>query len=200
MQMLRWFWAVLIVILLLGAGLSVSGLIPHCCGARQTPSTIEAALAKRFRALSLPSGASKAGNPFANSPQLLAEASRHFADHCASCHGNDGIGNTEIGRNLYPRAPDMRLPSTQQLSDGELYYIIHNGVRWTGMPAWGDPGDDPDSWKLVLFIRHLPSLTPGELQDMERFSPKSAAERSEEKQEEDFLNHAPDADPAPKRR
>jgi mono/diheme cytochrome c family protein len=200
MQMLRLFWAVLIVILLLGAGLWVSGLIPHCCGARQTPSTIEAALARNFRALSLPSGASKAGNPFANSPQLLQEASRHFADHCASCHGNDGIGNTEIGRNLYPPAPDMRLPSTQQLSDGELYYIIHNGVRWTGMPAWGDPGDDPESWKLVLFIRHLPSLTAGELQDMERFNPKSAAERNEEKQEEDFLNGAPDGDPAPKHR
>ena len=67
----------------------------------------------------------------------------------------------------------MRLAATQQLSDGELYYIIHNGVRWTGMPAWGEPGNDndQDSWKLVLFMRHLPNLTAGEIRDMERFNP-----------------------------
>ncbi len=198
--MLRFVWAFVIVILLLGASLWISGLIPHCCGARQTPSMIEAAIARRFRSLSLPSGASKAKNPFASSPQLLPEASRHFADHCASCHGNDGSGNTEIGRNLYPPAPNRRLPATRQVSDGELYYIIHNGVRWTGMPAWGEPGDDPDSWKLVLFIRRLPGLTPGELQDMQQFNPKSAAARSEEQQEEDFLNGASDTAPAQKHR
>jgi len=97
-----------------------------------------------------------------------------------------------MGRNLYPPAPDMRLAATQQLTDGELYYIIHNGVRWTGMPAWGEPGgDDADSWKLVLFIRHLPDINAGELHDMERFNPKSAAEQEEEKREEDFLNGTP---------
>jgi mono/diheme cytochrome c family protein len=194
MRMSRTLTIFLIAVLLLGTGLWVSGLVPHCCGARQAPSWMEAVLARNFRALSLPSGASKSKNPFASSPQLLQEASRHFADHCASCHDNDGSGNTDLGRNLYPRAPDMRLATTQQLSDGELYHIIHNGVRWTGMPAWGDPGDDPDSWKLVLFIRHLPNLSTDELHDMERFNPKSAAERKEEKQEEDFLNGRPTED------
>jgi mono/diheme cytochrome c family protein len=200
MQMVRMLWVVLILVLLLAAGLWVSGLVPHCCGARQAPSKTEAVVARFLRKFSLPSGASQSKNPFSSSPALLQEASRHFADHCASCHGNDGSGNTEIGRNLYPPAPDMRLPVTQQLSDGEIYYIIHNGVRWTGMPAWGETGDDPDSWKLVLFLRHLPKLTPDELKDMERFNPKSAAEVEEEKQEEDFLNGAPAADAAPKHR
>jgi len=125
-----------------------------------------------------------------------------LADHCASCHGNKGDGNTEIGQNLYPPAPDMRLPATQQLSDGELYYIIHNGVRWTGMPAWGEPGNDndQDSWKLVIFIRHLPSLTADELHGMERFNPKSDADREEEKEEQEFLNGGPSGDQAPKSR
>ncbi len=198
--MLRVIRVALIVILLLGAGLWVSGLIPHCCGARQAHSWTEAALARRFRSWSVPSDAQRSPNPFVSSPALLQESSRHFADHCASCHGNDGSGNTEIGRNLYPPAPDMRHAGTQQLSDGELYYIIHNGVRWTGMSAWGEPGDDPDSWKLVLFIRHLPNLSDDELHDMERFNPKSAAEREEEKQEEDFLNGGPAGDPAAKHR
>lgn len=198
--MLRIIWAVVIGFVLLSLGLWVSGLASHCCGARQTPSSVEIYLARIVRRWSLPSGTNQNKNPFASSPELIQEASRHFADHCASCHGNDGSGNTEIGRNLYPPAPDMRLHATQQLTDGELYYIIHNGVRWSGMPAWGGPGDDPDSWKLVWFIRHLPSLTPVELRDIERFNPKSEAEREEEKQEEDFLNGGPAVPPAEKHR
>lgn len=200
--MSRVLWVGLIIVLLLGAGLWVSGLIPHCCGARQAPSRTEAALSRGLRSLSVPSNAKQSKNPFTSSPELLQESARHFADHCASCHGNDGGGNTEVGRNLYPPAPDMRLADTQQLSDGELYYIIHNGIRWTGMPAWGEPGNsnDQDSWKLALFIRHLPNLTAGELHEMERFNPKSDADREEEKEEQEFLNGGPAGDPAHKSR
>jgi len=197
--MLRMLWGALIVVLVLVAGLWISGLVPHCCGARQAPSSIESALARRLHSFSMPSDARPSKNPFASSPDILREASRHFADHCATCHANDGRGNTEMGRNLYPPAPDMRLARTQQLTDGELYYIIRNGVRWTGMPAWGEPGgDDADSWKLVLFIRHLPDINADELHDMERFNPKSAAEQEEEKQEEDFLNGRPAEAPSHK--
>jgi mono/diheme cytochrome c family protein len=74
-----------------------------------------------------------------STPEVLSAARSHFADHCASCHGNDGSRKTEIGWNLYPKAPDMRLPETQNLTDGEIYYIIHNGIRLTRMPAWGSP-------------------------------------------------------------
>lgn len=82
----------------------------------------------------------------------------------------------------------MRLPETQNLTDGEIYYIIHNGIRLTGMPAWGDTERDPDSWKLALFIRHLPQLSPQEEKDMERFNPTSEVEREEKRREEEFLN------------
>jgi mono/diheme cytochrome c family protein len=198
--MSRLLWVASIVVLLLGAGLWFSGLIPHCCGARQAPSRVETALARSFRSLSVPSKAKQSTNPFTSSPEVLQESARHFADHCASCHANDGSGNTEMGKNLYPRAPDMRLADTQQLSDGEIYHIIHNGVRWTGMPAWGeadnDGNNDQDSWKLVLFVRHLPSLSAGEVHDMERFNPKSDAEREEEKEEQEFLNGSPSGDAA----
>jgi mono/diheme cytochrome c family protein len=198
--MVRVLWGVLIVVLVLGAGPWVSGVGSNCCGARQAPSPTETAVARLVRAWSLRSGASQRKNRLVSSAELVQGASRHFADHCASCHANDGSGNTELGRNLFPRAPDMRLAATQQLSDGELYDIIQNGVRWTGMPAWGETGDDPDSWKLVLFVRHLPQQTAEELKQMERFNPRSAAEREEEQQEEDFLNDAPAGDATPKKR
>ena len=92
------------------------------------------------------------------------------------------------GKTMYPRPPDMRQKDTQAMSDGELYYTIKNGVRLSGMPAFGDQGDDDvDSWKLVAFMRHLPNLTADELQHMKQLNPKTEEERQEEKQEEDFL-------------
>ena len=119
MQMVRLLWGALLAIFLLGIALWVSGLASHCCSAREEPSRMEIFVARLVRTWSLPASARQSKNPLASSPQLLQDAARHFADHCASCHANDGSGNTEIGRNLYPRAPDMRLPATQQLSDGD---------------------------------------------------------------------------------
>jgi predicted CXXCH cytochrome family protein len=76
----------------------------------------------------------------------------------------DGSGKTQVGRNLYPKVPDLRLPQTQNLSDGEIRYIIRNGVRLTGMPGWADPHDEQsdDSWNLVIYIRSLRQLTSEE--------------------------------------
>jgi mono/diheme cytochrome c family protein len=179
------FLVALVVLAIALAGYAVMHL---SSSARETPSSSEAWLAYRLRALSIPKGARAEKNPFSSSSELLEEAAHHFADHCASCHGNDGSGDTEMGRHLYPRAPDMRMAATQNLTDGELFYIIHNGVRWTGMPAWGDANADQDSWKLVLLVRHLPKITPLEIKTMEHFNPRSPAEIEEEKKEEDFLN------------
>ena len=159
--------------------------------ARDNPSAIEAYLARTARNLSIPASERDTKNPFAPTAEVLSEVRVHFADHCAICHGNDGSGKTQIGQNLYPKAPDMRLPQTQNLSDGELYSTIHNGIRLTGMPAWGTVDKDDDSWKLVLFIRHLPQLTPNEAREMEALNPKGPAEKEEEQEEEQFLNGEP---------
>lgn len=163
--------------------------LAHGFSAREAPTRLEEVMASTARRFAMPQGARQMRNPMVATPKLLQEASHHFADHCASCHGNDGSGSTEIGRNLFPRAPDMRQQPTQSLSDGELYYIIHNGIRMSGMPAWGpEAGHDHDSWALVHFIRRLPYLTPAETEEMKRCNPKSPAELQEEKQEEEFLN------------
>ena len=172
------------------AGIAAFGWVTIRRGfsARDNPSAMEAYVAKTARKLSIPASEREAKNPFAPTTEVLREARAHFADHCAICHGNDGSGKTEIGQNLYPKAPDMRQSETQSLTDGQLYYIIHNGIRLTGMPAWGGPDKDNDSWRLVLFIRHLPQMNTQEMKEMEQFNPKSPAERSEEQEEEQFLN------------
>jgi hypothetical protein len=91
----------------------------------------------------------------------------------------------------------MCLPNTQSLTDGEIYYIIHNGIRLTGMPAWGTEEKDDDSWKLVAFIRHLPYLTPAEEREMEALNPKGPGEKQEEQEEEQFLNEGQPGKQAP---
>jgi len=157
--------------------------------ARDQPSAVEAMAARTVRRLAVPRRSRSLANPVYPSDEVFADARAHFADHCAVCHANDGSGNTTIGRNLYPKAPDMRLDATQSLTDGELYAIIQDGIRLTGMPAWGTEGDDndEDSWKLVHLIRHLKDLTPEQLKAMGRMNPKSLDEIEEERQEQEFL-------------
>ena len=117
--------------------------------AHNTPTAVEAWVATRVRNAAIPSRARQLKNPVPATQENLAAGMAHWADHCASCHANDGSGETEIGRHLYPRAPDVRQSATQEMSDGELFYIIENGIRLSGMPAWGgkDHGEE-DSWKL----------------------------------------------------
>jgi len=157
--------------------------------AREDPTAAEAFIARRLRRLAIPRADRNATNPVPASPAVLMEAKEHFADHCAFCHANDGSGNTSIGKGLYPKPPDMRQSSTQTLSDGELFYIIQNGVRFTGMPAFGtaDGSHDQDSWKLVRFIRHLPQITAEEVERMKEMNPKSPADLEEEENIKRFL-------------
>jgi len=158
--------------------------------ARGDTSGLEARLARAVRPLAVPSEARARRNPIPLTPEIMEEAMGHFADHCASCHANDGSGNTELGRGLYPKAPDMRLPATQEMSDGELFRVIEHGIRFTGMPAWstGTAAGEVSTWQLVHFIRHLPRLSEAELERMKLLNPRSPDEIRQEFEEERFLN------------
>ena len=150
--------------------------------AKTEPHAIEVFMARQIRHLAIPIENRNARNPISLSPDVLKESLAHFADHCATCHANDGSGETPIGKSVYPKAPDLRLTDTQSMSDGEMFWVIHNGIRFTAMPAWGDgdPVEDKDSWKLVHFIRHLPQLTPEELGQMRTLNPTTKKDLEEE--------------------
>jgi len=176
-------WAIAVVVL----GLVATGLlllrqaVAHGWGVHDPPSRMEAWAARQVRRWAVPAELRRAVNPVAPGPEILDEARAHFADHCATCHGNDGRGLTTIGARLYPPAPDLNLAGTQSLSDGELFSIIENGIRLTGMPGWGDGTAESGyaSWALVHFIRHLPRLTPAEVAAMERSGPVGSIESDE---------------------
>jgi len=161
--------------LLLTAGLLYPKVVAHGFSAREDPWAIEAFVARHLRRLATGSDAKAMQNPLSSTPAVLAEARDHFADHCAICHANDGSGKTAINDGLYPPAPDLREAQTQDLTDGELLYIIRNGIRFTGMPGWR--GDGEENWKLVLFIRHLPKLSPEELELMSDVIPAEPHEK-----------------------
>lgn len=181
------------------AGLVVAGalvamavplaIIARGVSAKDEPTAIEAVMARAMRRLATPASLRNAENPVPKSAEALASARAHFADHCASCHGNDGRGQTSMGRNFYPKAPDMTLNDTQSLSDGEIFGIIENGIRLTGMPAWGNgtPESTKASWELVHLIRHFPKITAEELAEMASLNPMSRAEFEAEQSMDTFL-------------
>jgi mono/diheme cytochrome c family protein len=156
--------------------------------ARQKDGAFETALARFALRSSVSAHQGRLINPVSLSAEVIAAARDHFADHCASCHANNGSGHTMYGDGLNPPPPDLRLESTQSKSDGELYSIIQNGVRMSGMPAFGTPGEhDLETWQLVQFVRHLPSLTPEEARAMQQANPITPSELREQQEEDQFL-------------
>ena len=192
MRSFMWFLAgaIALVVVAGSGGLIFLKMRADGFSARAQPTVLESWTARQARAMALPTGARERSNPVADSPAVLANARAHWADHCAVCHANNGSGDTEMGKHMYPPAPDMRRGGTQNLSDGELFYIVQNGIRLTGMPSWGSgtSRDEEDSWKLVRLIRHLPKLTAEEEREMQELNPKSREELKEEQEERDFLN------------
>jgi mono/diheme cytochrome c family protein len=182
----------LIACILVLAMLGLSGflLLRQGLSARPEGSAGEAKLAGYARAWSLPGDYRNLRNPLdCSAAVVLADARAHWADHCATCHANNGTGEAMLGRGMYPKPPDMRLPATQTQTDGAIYFTIDNGVRFTGMPAFGQPGPhDMDTWKLVCFVRHLPQMTLAEEQQLKKLNPKTPDEIEEERVEEEFLN------------
>ena len=139
------------------------------------PSAIEEFAATTARKMAVPSAYRQLRNPIMPSTESIRAGMEHFADHCATCHSNDGGGQTVFGKGLYPKPPDLRTAGTQNKSDGELYYTIENGVRLSGMPAFSEIHTTAKTWRLVLFIRHLPQITAEELNEMKGLNRKPQA-------------------------
>lgn len=173
----------LFIVCVAGLGYVGFAVYTHGFSAREKPSALETILARHARRIATPSDAKNLRNLRKLDAGTEAEAMEHFAAHCAICHAIDGKGDTVIGRNLYPKASDLTDRGTQELTDGELYYIISNGVRFTGMPAMGGE-DSPESiWDLVALIRKLPSLSPDERRQMEQLAAGGKEDKKESGEE-----------------
>jgi mono/diheme cytochrome c family protein len=128
------------------------------CTADKHPSGEETAMANLAKDVVIPLEAGNKKNPLPETDEVLSQGQQVFLESCALCHGSDGRGDTYIGRSMYPPAMDMNSPHVQHWSAAELFWIIRNGVRLTGMPSWQSSISDNDTWKLARFIHNLPRL------------------------------------------
>jgi len=141
--------ALILVILAVCYGLLKSGSL----SARKKPGSVEYAIANYALNLSIPAAAKSARNPIAATSEALLAGSKSFSENCAVCHGNDGAAKTNTAKGLSPEVPDLKAERVQKLADGQMFYLVKNGIRFTGMPGW-DLRDE-QIWKLVLVIRQF---------------------------------------------
>jgi len=167
-------WLILLALMVAAAAYGLT-LVRRGFSALAKPSAIEEFAATTARKMAVPSAYRQLRNPIMPSTENIRAGMEHFSDHCATCHSNDGGGHTLFGKGLYPKPPDLRAAGTQNKSDGELYYTIENGVRLSGMPAFSEAHTAAQTWRLVLFIRHLPQTTPEEFSEMKALNPKMVA-------------------------
>jgi mono/diheme cytochrome c family protein len=130
--------------------------------ALKPPGRLEERVATFALNRSIQRHAPKVANPLGRSPAAVAAGLALFRTHCIDCHGAPGVDPTEGGASLNPPAPGLTLARVQARSDGELQWIVSNGIRMTGMPAFGASRSEEEIWQLVAALRRLPQLSPEE--------------------------------------
>ena len=97
--------------------------------------------------------------PPGSSAAMVSTGETLFGMGCANCHGQDGRKPTPIGQSMYPRVLDLSSPAVQRMSDRELFWVIKNGIRLSGMPGFGRIQSDEQIWELTYYVRSLGGRT-----------------------------------------
>ena len=159
MKIVRYLLLLLALLVVAGA-VTIAALFD--LSAVPEPSHFEASLASATRRWIIPREARKHPAKEASSgPDTIGSAGMTFNGDCAFCHGQDGRTPTDVGQAMYPRVPSLASPEVQRWSDAELFWIIRNGNRYTGMGAFGKSLSDDQIWDLVHYIRTLSETGPG---------------------------------------
>jgi mono/diheme cytochrome c family protein len=160
---MRFLTGVFVGFMLVGVvagGLLVSGFVDPA--ASVPPSALETRVARFGLDRALARRAPKVSSPLVRAPEAAAAGLTHYREMCVTCHGAPGVDPSEAGEGLNPPAPDLSLARVQKRTDGELFWLVQNGIRMTGMPAFGATHKDDEIWKIVAFLRRLPALTAEE--------------------------------------
>jgi mono/diheme cytochrome c family protein len=151
---------IVLAIIVAGAVAAVVGFNRIKLDALHEPGPAETFLATKIKKI-LIARSSRQGIPPAPTDlkASIKEGETVYGTDCSMCHGMDGRTPTDTGRWMYPRASDLTSPTVQQYSDRELFWIIKNGIRLTGMPAFGKVEPEEHIWNLVTYVRTLPGNT-----------------------------------------
>ena len=152
---------VVLIALALVAGAGFAGFTQIRLDAIQQPGYLETVFATQAKHL-LIGWKSRKGipPPPGNLQASIEEGDKVYATDCTMCHGSDGHTPTDNGRWMYPRASDLTSRDVQDYSDRELFWIVKNGIRLSGMPAFGKVESDEHIWNLVHYIRTLHASGP----------------------------------------
>ncbi len=101
-------------------------------------------------------------------PKAVQMGFREYHAMCRLCHGAPGYPPSEFARGLYPKPPDLGSKEAQRLSEAEFYWVIKNGVKMTGMPAFGPTHEERELWAIVAFLKRIPNMQNKEYEAMSR--------------------------------
>lgn len=116
--------------------------------------------------------------PLGDSAQV-AMGFDHYQEMCVTCHGAPGVDRSEAGEGLNPHAPNLARSITD-MSDAELYWVIKNGIKMTGMPSFGKTHTEEQLWAMVSFVKKLPGMTDEQYQAYKAANPESEEMEMEE--------------------
>ena len=118
--------------------------------------------------------------PDLNNPAMIKEGFAHYKEMCQGCHGGPGQEETELAKGLNPPAPDLS-ESGQEMSAEELFWVTKNGIKMTGMPAWGKTHPDSKIWAIVAAVKRLHETSAAEYNAYPVETDKSDTAKPEEK-------------------
>jgi mono/diheme cytochrome c family protein len=147
----------ILVLLIGGLGAALLGLLPT--RANVAPPEMESHIAMSALDNSVERHAPRVNNPVAPTDENLIEGLKIYTMNCAGCHGGVDRQPSVFGRSFYPPAPNLILHPPDD-AEWHVFYVIHNGVRYTGMPAWDKTLPDPDLWKVTAFLTRIEKLPP----------------------------------------
>jgi len=94
---------------------------------------------------------------------------RHYREMCVGCHLAPGVKSSEIRKGLMPEPPKLQ-EVVEEWKPNELFWVIKNGVKMTGMPAWGPTHSDEKIWAMVAFLEKLPHMTVAQYKEMDKMA------------------------------
>ncbi len=122
----------------------------------EKPGEVESAFVKSVKK-TITIGGKDLKNPVAFSDEAVKTGGGHFQHHCQICHGLDGHATgVPFAAQMDPPVPDLSDPDVQGYTDGQIKWIMENGIAPSGMPSFKGILDDDEMWDIVHYIRHLP--------------------------------------------
>lgn len=161
--MKRFFWGMFVALLILIAvPLVLMGTGVFNMAATEVPGALETTLASWTVDRSVKVRAPQQTNPVQDDPEAVATGMIHYRTRCLQCHGAPSVKSYEFAKGLNPPPPELA-EASRDWTDGELFWITKNGIRMTGMPAFGPTYSDDELWKIVAFVRKLDHLSDSQV-------------------------------------